>query len=238
VNWSVLDLRIGYRCIWILIKVLSLWFTFVALHYKLIQHVNVTQIVLSFFTTLNFRICLWEIALGLRIDESHQRHLDTRKVYQGREIEFALETLAQPTTLRNLFSPSYWGQIWSTYAIFDPAYGSRKSFGFFIDVGNGWTTLLPSFLFLFGMTFDISQLMSTQTFALVSLCAFYQAWYGTLVYFLTFFFNGRHKVLPAWTTFVFVGCTNGIWLTLPVLGMHTCVKILTEGNFQVFGRAH
>jgi hypothetical protein len=39
--------------------------------------------------------------------------------------------------------------------VFDPSYANRESFGFFIDVGNGFSTIIPTVLFLVGMTVDI-----------------------------------------------------------------------------------
>ena len=38
--------------------------------------------------------------------------------------------------------------MWASYAVFDPSYANRQSFGFFIDVGNGLTTLAPTLIFL------------------------------------------------------------------------------------------
>ena len=41
--------------------------------------------------------------------------------------------------------------MWSTYALFDPSYQNRESFGFFIDVGNDWSTLAPCVMLNVGM---------------------------------------------------------------------------------------
>jgi hypothetical protein len=35
-----------------------------------------------------------------------------------------------------------WSEVWSVYSVFDPSYANRESFGFFVDVGNGWTTMV------------------------------------------------------------------------------------------------
>lgn len=120
--------------------------------------------------------------------------------------------------------------MWSTYSLYDPSYSNRESFGFFIDVGNGWTTLVPSLLFMWGVTFS---LLEARMLGVVGLLMFYQVsedtptaqnilpqhckhctatqrhfihltlvsslsqeFYGTVVYFLSYVFNGRYKGKP------------------------------------------
>lgn len=40
----------------------------------------------------------------------------------------------------------------SRYATLDPSYAQQGSFGFCVDVGNGFTTLAPSVLFALSIT--------------------------------------------------------------------------------------
>jgi len=40
--------------------------------------------------------------------------------------------------------------LWSTYSLLDPSYVSTTSFGFWIDTGNGITTLVPTLLLSYG----------------------------------------------------------------------------------------
>ena len=61
--------------------------------------------------------------------------------------------------------------MWSTYSLYDPSYSNRESFGFFIDVGNGWSTLLPSAVFLWGLTY---QLLEPRLLGLMGCLMFYQ----------------------------------------------------------------
>lgn len=61
--------------------------------------------------------------------------------------------------------------MWSTYSLYDPSYSNRESFGFFIDVGNGWTTLLPSALFMWGITY---RLLDARLLGLMGCLMFYQ----------------------------------------------------------------
>ena len=80
--------------------------------------------------------------------------------------------LFQPVELSELFGLSHWAQMWSDYCALDPSYADSTSFGFCIDVGNGFTTVLPSLAFMVGMT---RELMDARWLGMVGLISFYQA---------------------------------------------------------------
>lgn len=50
-----------------------------------------------------------------------------------------------------MFSPSFWANIWIDYSRFDPAYSDSGSAGYNIDVGNGHSTLLPTLFLMASM---------------------------------------------------------------------------------------
>lgn len=50
-----------------------------------------------------------------------------------------------------IFSPSFWANIWIDYSRFDPAYSDSLSAGYNIDVGNGHSTLLPTLFLMASM---------------------------------------------------------------------------------------
>ena len=43
----------------------------------------------------------------------------------------------------NPFSPPFWTAVWSTYSLYDDSYANPGAPGFWIDTGNGWSTVLP-----------------------------------------------------------------------------------------------
>ena len=47
-------------------------------------------------------------------------------------------------SLSEALSLKTWASIWSTYAMIDPSYADTRSFGFWIDTGNGISTLIPT----------------------------------------------------------------------------------------------
>ena len=123
--------------------------------------------------------------------------------------------------------------IWSTYGLYDPSYANQESFGFFVDVGNGWTTIIPTILFLIGMTkhdlFPTSQIMG-----ILGIIKFYQELYGTCIYFLSFFFNGRDKGKSYFEIGLFVGFSNGLWFVFPIIGMYVCYQLIIHNTYDIF----
>ena len=130
-----------------------------------------------------------------------------------------------------LFSSRRWTGIWSGYALFDPGYASRSSFGFNIDVGNGFSTIVPAMLFAFGMTFEI---MPARWLGMLGIAMFWQMFYGTVVYFFQFFHAGRHKGHSVGTILVFVGNSNGMWFIFPLWGIWLSVQMVLENNYSMF----
>jgi uncharacterized protein YqgC (DUF456 family) len=202
----------------------------VLMHFAVRGVVNVFQVLLSIFLAINVMICVWEMCLLFRIDAIEERY---RLRQQGggrgagrRGRSFFLSRVA----FRELGSATLWSRVWSEYALYDPSYADRRSFGFAIDVGNGFSTLLPSLVFLFGMTFGF---LSPGVLGIIGLLVFYQKFYGTLLYFFTYLFNRRYAGQRLANVLAFVGGINGIWLVFPAVGLYVCVRLLLEGRFDV-----
>jgi predicted permease len=133
--------------------------------------------------------------------------------------------------LDRIFSPSSWTGVWTSYAGFDESYANRSSFGFFVDVGNGFTTLIPSLVYLYGMTYE---LIPARALGIVGILLFYQMWYGTVVYLGSFFFNKRHAGHPIAHVAIIVGLLNGVWLTFPLVGMYASVYMVYTSSYSLF----
>ena len=84
---------------------------------------------------------------------------------------------------------------------------------------------------LVGMTYDV---LDARTFGIINLLAFYQEFVGTVIYFCTYFFNGRHAGKSALEVGVFVGLTNGLWFAGPLVGMGAALQCVYSGSYAVF----
>ncbi len=203
----------------------------VYLHHEVHGVVNVHQVGLAFFLWLNAIIALWEICLYLRIDLVEEQHARFVEQYRGRELDRVKDFFARVVPLRRVFSPSVWAELWSSYSVFDPSYADRKSFGFFIDIGNGFSTLAPALLFIYGMTYEP---VPARALGIVGLLIFYQMWYGTIVYLASYVMNKRYQGHSPFNVALFVGLSNGLWLSFPLWGIAVSIMMIGSGSYAVF----
>ena len=197
---------------------------------------NSFHVLLSIFLAINLMICVWEMCLLFRIDAIEERY---RQRQQGLGREQGLgrgsgrrgrSFFLSSVPLRQLGSATLWSRVWSEYARYDPSYADRRSFGFAIDVGNGFSTLVPSLVFLFGMSFGF---LPPAALGIVGLIVFYQKFYGTLLYFFTYLFNRRYAGQRLANVLAFVGGINGIWLVFPAVGLYVSVRLILDNRFDV-----
>lgn len=198
------------------------------LHHGVHGAYNVTQISLAFFLVINVLVNWWEIALMVRQDQIRAEYESFKEPYRGRELECVMNVFAKPIPVLRVLSFRQWTTVWSSYSLFDPGYSDRRSFGYTIDVGNGFTTIVPAVIFAFGMTFE---LLPARVLGIVGVIMFWQMFYGTALYFFQFFHNGRHKGHSVRDLVLFVGVTNLTWLIFPVWGLATSIHLILDGSY-------
>ncbi len=203
----------------------------IALHHEAHGGFDLDQIGIAFFLWLNAIIAFWEIALFLRIDLIEAQYARFREQYEGRELARVKDFFGTQIPLGKVLSPTTWAEVWSSYALFDESYANRRSFGFFIDVGNGFSTLVPTLLCLYGMTYPI---LPARLLGVVLLLLNYQMWYGTLVYFSSYVFNERYAGHSPRNVALFVGLTNGLWFTFPLWAMYAAIVLIYTDSYAVF----
>lgn len=204
------------------------------------SNANWIAVPLIFFNNLNIFITFCEISLLLRIDFIQADYLKLRERYGGGQEWSAIMALfCRPITFGDMVSAQNWARMWSNYALFDPSYQNRESFGFWIDVGNGFTTILPCLLLnwvlLVPMEKLSTELKATMLWLVpcVTIASYWQMLYGTLVYFATFVFNQRYHGHEFASIMAFVLVTNLIWIIFPALAIYCAVRIVQEGSFNV-----
>ncbi len=203
----------------------------VVIHHHYHGVINVHQIALAFFLVLNVLINFWEIGLLVCRDTIRKEYEATHESYKGRETARADQLFSRRIPILKPLFFSQWTGIWSTYALFDPGYVQRNSFGFIIDVGNGVTTLVPAALFAFGMTFPM---MPARVLGIIGVMMFWQMFYGTILYFFQFFFSRRHVGHSRKNIVLFVGATNGMWFIFPIWGMIVSVWMILQNSYTIF----
>lgn len=131
----------------------------------------------------------------------------------------------------------FWADVWGTYSLLDVSYSQTGSFGYNIDVGNGWTTLFPSLAMIYvasGGTFV--HYISPRLVGYLSGLVMWQQLYGTLLYFLQYVVNKRWQDhgTPSSQMIFLVGGSNFIWIVGPLLCLWTCWQMVLTDTVQVF----
>jgi len=200
------------------------------LHHAVHGVVNVHQATLACFLVLNVLINFWELGLYFCGDRIHDEYEATKVSYKGREGVRCVEVFTKRIPFFQLLSFRSWTLVWSSYALYDPGYAQRHSFGYNIDVGNGFSTIIPATLFAFGMTYDI---VSPQILGIIGVAMFWQMFYGTVVYFFQFFHSGRHRGHSKGTIWLFVGGSNGMWFIFPLWGIAISVWMILNNSMAI-----
>ncbi len=193
---------------------------------------NWVQMALTFFCAINFLISFWEVALWRYIVDIEKQYRDLLAKYKEERTRATLDLFVRRLTLSEVFSLHFWTRIWSIYSLYDPSYSDKRSYGFFIDIGNGHTMLLPSVLWVVNMTALAP--LAPHWLGIVGIICFYQMFYGTVLYFTSFLTNRRYEGKTPLEMFLFVILSNGIWITFPLLGIWASIQLVLQGTFDVF----
>ncbi len=174
--------------------------------------------------------------IGLNINHIKAHLKELNEHYGVRRLEAVGDLFLAPLTLGEALSFKFWGRIWSTYGMYDPSYANNESFGFFVDVGNGWTTIIPSIIWYVCLTNHsllYPEVLTPFVLGLMGIMKFYQEFYGTCIYFLSFFLNERYKGKTFFEVALFVGFSNGLWFFFPLLGIYVSVHMITSNNYDI-----
>ena len=68
----------------------------------------------------------------------------------------------------------------------------------------------------------------------VTIVAYWQMLYGTLIYFLLFVVNWRYVGFDPVSIWFFVMVTNEVWIVFPGMEIYAAVCILRNGNMDLF----
>lgn len=205
----------------------GIWLSLLYAHYTVHAVLNLTHASLSLFAAINLLITLWEIVLFFYINDIKSHHAALKKKTPRGSLGHMF--MFKDATISQAFSPRYWGQVWSTYGLLDESYTEQTSFGFWIDVGNGFSMLIPTVIFALGMTFEISFLSPAQL-GLLGFVHYYQMAYGTVIYLASYIVNKRWEEHGSAIWIGFVALMNLIWFVFPALGMQLSYDVIMQNT--------
>lgn len=193
---------------------------------------DVIHAVLSLFFSTNLLICYFEACLFLRRDyiEARTEYWRERREETGRTP--AVEFLLTKVPLKKALSPTLWADIWATYAQFDGSYADRRTYGFNVDIANGFATPVPTLILYAAYTSDI---MPALVAGMIGVMLFWQLTYMTSVYLVSFFVADRQARISRGELFTYILAMNAPWILCPLLGLYVSIRLILDGDYSVLG---
>ena len=193
---------------------------------------NAVHGLFSLFFSTNLLICYWEACLHLRRDYIEKRAVYWRERRRETGRTPAVEFLATPVPLRRMFSPTVWADAWATYSMFDESYSDRRSFGFTVDIANGFFTPVPTLILYGAFT---AGLLPAVVAGILAAMLFWQWTYVSSLYWVSFFVGGRQALITRRELFVYIGAPNAFWVLCPAFGLYVSVRLILDGNYGILG---
>ncbi|MXY98092.1 MAG: hypothetical protein F4Z29_10175 [Gemmatimonadetes bacterium] len=200
--------------------------------YYVFGDLNVIHSLLSLFFSANLLVCYWEICLFLKRDyiEERTEYWRARQRETGRTP--AVEFLLTRVPLRRILAPTVWADVWATYSQIDGSFSDRRTWGFNVDVANGFFTPLPTLVLYTALTLNI---MPAVLAGMLGLVLSWQWAYATSVYGVSFFMAGRHRLITRTELLGYVGVLNAPWVLFGLLGMYVSARLILDGDYRVLG---
>ena len=193
---------------------------------------NVIHALLILFLSINLVICYWEVCLFLRRDYIERRTEYWRKRWRETGRKPSTEFLTTKVPLTKVLSPMVWADVWATYSQFDGSYADRRTYGYTVDIANGFVTPIPTLILYAAFTFDI---LSAPVAGIVGVMLFWQLTYITSVYWVSFFSADRQTRISRWDMYIYIWGMNSPWVLFALLGLYVSIRLIVNGDYSVLG---
>lgn len=200
--------------------------------YQVHGDLNLLHSLLSLFLSINLLIAYWEICLFLRRDLVETRTATWREWRKRTGRTPAIEFLRTRIPLVRLLSPTVWADVWAAYSQYDSSYADRRTFGFNVDIVNGFLTPVPTLIVYAACTFHFLPALWT---GIVGVILFWQVMYGASVYLVSFFVAGRQARISRRELYTYVLAPNSPWMAGGLLGLYVSIRLITDGDYSVLG---
>ena len=193
---------------------------------------NAIHGLLSLFFSINLLVCYWEACLFLRRDYIEKRTLYWRRRQQETGRAPVGEFLFGRVPLRQILSPTLWADVWAVYSLFDGSFSDRRTFGFNVDIANGFLTPVPTLILYTAYTVDF---LPAVLAGILGIMLFWQWAYATSVYWVSFFVAKRQSRITRAEMYAYIGAMNAPWVLFALLGWFVSVRLILDGDYSVLG---
>lgn len=187
---------------------------------------------LILFFAVNLVICFWEWCLFVRRDYIERRAEYWQERWRKTRRNPPVEFLTGKVPLSKFASPTLWADVWASYSHIDSSYTDRTTYGYNVDIGNGFVTPVPTLILFFAYTFGM---MPALVAGIVGAMLFWQLAYATSVYWISFFMAERHARISRRDLYTYVLALNSPWVLFPLLGLYVSIRLIADGNYSVLG---
>ena len=204
----------------------------IALRFYAHGDLNFLHAVFSLFFSTNLLICYWEACLFFRRDyiETRTEYWREKRRETGRSP--ALEFFATRIPLTQVLSPTIWADVWAAYCQYDASYADRRTYGFNVDIANGFVTPVPTLILYAAFTVEF---LSPLIAGIVGVMLFWQWAYVTSLYWVSFFVAKRQALISRGEIYIFILAINSFWVLCALLGLYVSIRLLLDGNYSVLG---
>ncbi len=200
--------------------------------YLLEGDLNVFHCLFVLFFSINLLICYWEMCLFFRRDYIEERVEFWRGWREDTGKTPAVEFLTTSVPLNRMLSPTVWADVWATYSMYDSAYADRNTYGFNIDIANGFTTPASSLLLYVAYT---GELLPAIAAGIIGAMLFWQWVYASSLYVVSFFVGRKQTRITPREFWVYIFGPNAIWVLFPMLGLYVAIRMILDGDYSVLG---
>ena len=200
--------------------------------YQVHGDLHVLHSLLSLFLSINLLIAYWEVCLFLRRDLVETRTAYWREWGKRTGRNPAIEFLRTRIPLGRMLSPTVWADVWAAYSQYDSSYADRRTFGFNVDIVNGFLTPVPSLIVYAAYTFQVFPAVLT---GVVGVILFWQVMYGASVYLISFFVAGRQARISRRELYTWIMAPNSPWMAGGLLGVYVSIRLIVDGDYGVLG---
>ena len=204
----------------------------IGVRYLLHGDLDVFHCLLTLFFSINLVVAYWEMCLFFRRDYVEERagFWSTRQEDTGKTP--AVEFLTTSVPLNRVLSPTVWADVWATYSMFDSAYADRNTYGFNIDIANGYATPAPTLMLY--VTY-IGGLLPAVAAGILGVMLFWQWVYGSSLYVVSFLVGQKQALITTREFYIYIFGPNAIWVLTPMLGLYVSIRLILDGDYSALG---
>lgn len=195
-------------------------------------HISLVYSILCLFLAINLFICWWEACLYFRRGriETRVRYWRQRQQETGRSpvLDFVLTRVP----LKRALSLTVWADVWAAYARYDDSYADRRSYGFIVDIANGFATPLPTLVLYAAYAFECIPALAA---GILGVMLFWQWLYMTAAYLVSFVVAKRYSRLSRREICAYILAMNSVWLLCPLLGLWVSIGLIASGSYDALG---